>query len=338
MHQEWSAAEAQHLLNQFARTDPDVLWMFAPDWSELYFTNGAYEDLWGRSLDDLVENPRDFLNGVHPDDRQRVHEAVDTLADGTPIELEFRVIRPETTTVRDVWIEGRPVYEDGELTALAGFTRDITERKQNERQLEELTSFLSHDLQNQLQLASGYLDLVSADCESEHIETVETALARMAEMTHDVLELSQTTAANIAREPVSVASLARDCWQGFGHENAAVVVDDDTTIHVDAGLFHNVLENLFKNAVTHNDGDVTVSVGPLGDSDAFYVEDDGSGISIERREKVFEVGHSTNGSGLGLPLVREIVVTHGGSITVRESDAGGARFELRNLNPQTTTA
>lgn len=334
MHQERSAEEAQLLLHQFARTDPDVLWMFAPDWSELYFVNGAYEDLWGRSLDDLIADPRDFLEGIHPHDRQRVADSMDRLSNGTPIELEYRVVQPETTNVRDVWVEGHPVYEDGELTGLAGVVRDITERKRSVRQLEQLAGFLSHDLQNQVQVARGHLDLVSEECESEHVATVQTALTRMSEMTHDVLALAQTTPEDVEREPVSLETLARDCWRGIEHDNVELVVGGDTTLHVDSGLFHNVLENLFKNAITHNSGDVTVSAGPLGDADAFYVEDDGKGIPLERRENIFEVGHSTGGTGLGLALVREIVTTHGGSITASESWSGGARFEITHLNPQ----
>ncbi|WP_338756554.1 PAS domain-containing sensor histidine kinase (plasmid) [Halobacterium salinarum] len=332
MYQDRSADEAQQLLNQFARTDPDVLWMFSPDWSELYFGDEAYEDLWGRSLDDLIANPIDFLNGIHADDRPRVQDAIDALSDGTPIELECRVVQPETANIRDVWLEGRPVYEDGELTALAGYVRDITERKQYERQLEDLTSFLSHDLRNQLQVAEGHLDLLEEDGESEHVTPVETALSRMTEMTEDVLTLAQTTPANIERESVSLETLARKCWRGIEHGNAELLVEGDTTLHVDSGLFHNVLENLFRNAIIHNDEDMTVCIGPLADERGLYVEDDGEGITNERQETVFEVGHSTGGTGLGLPLVREIVITHGGSITVRESESGGARFELTHIN------
>ncbi len=64
----------------------------------------------------------------------------------------------------------------------------------------------------------------------------------------------------------------------------------------------------------------------------FYVADDGPGIPPEQREAVFEHGHTTaaDGSGLGLSIVKGIAEAHGWTIEVRESDSGGARFEIRS--------
>jgi len=74
---------------------------------------------------------------------------------------------------------------------------------------------------------------------------------------------------------------------------------------------------------------VSVTVGTL--PEGFYVADDGPGIPDSERDAVFEQGYSTSddGTGLGLAIVERIVDGHGWSITVTESDAGGACFELR---------
>lgn len=330
MFQARSPEEADRLLTQIARTNPDVLWMFAPDWSELRFVDEAYEEVWGRPIEALVEDPTDFLNGIHPDDRDDVREAMETLAEGTSIELEVRVVDPETTGIREVWIEGEPVRDDDEIVALAGYVRDITERKQRERELEELMQFLSHDLQNQIQLAEGYLDLAQTEGRDDHLETVARALDRMTAMTEDVLSLPQATPEEIDRGTVSLVTLARESWRAVPQTDADLRIDEDTTLCIDDGLFKNVLENLFRNAVRHNEVDVEIRVGPL--DDGLYVEDDGEGIPLGDREEVFEVGFTTGGSGLGLPLVREIVTAHGGTITVAETDTGGARFEITGIS------
>ena len=62
----------------------------------------------------------------------------------------------------------------------------------------------------------------------------------------------------------------------------------------------------------------------------FRSEDDGPGIPEDEREKILEQGYSTSeeGSGLGLAIVRAIADAHGWSVTVTESEAGGARFEF----------
>lgn len=76
---------------------------------------------------------------------------------------------------------------------------------------------------------------------------------------------------------------------------------------------------------------MTVRVGPL--EDGFYVEDDGPGIPVADRERVFDHGVSTteHGTGYGLSIVRTIVGAHGRDIRVIDAADGGARFEITGL-------
>ena len=92
-----------------------------------------------------------------------------------------------------------------------------------------------------------------------------------------------------------------------------------------------VFENLFRNSVDHGSEDVTVRVGPL--RNGFYVEDDGPGIPKADRERVFNHGYTSreDGTGYGLSVVRSVIGAHGWDIAVADSDAGGARFEIRGI-------
>jgi two-component system OmpR family sensor kinase len=67
----------------------------------------------------------------------------------------------------------------------------------------------------------------------------------------------------------------------------------------------------------------------------FYVADDGPGIPPAEREDVFEPGFTTaeDGSGFGLAIVAEIAEAHDWEVTVTESSAGGARFEIADVDP-----
>jgi signal transduction histidine kinase len=73
---------------------------------------------------------------------------------------------------------------------------------------------------------------------------------------------------------------------------------------------------------------VSTTVGTF--EEGFYVADDGPGIPAPDREAIFEQGYSTDseGTGIGLSIVRRIVEAHGWRIEVTDSDAGGARFEF----------
>jgi len=79
---------------------------------------------------------------------------------------------------------------------------------------------------------------------------------------------------------------------------------------------------------------VTVSVGLFDDRTGFYVADDGPGIPDAIADSIFEYGYSTqtDGTGYGLSIVNQLVEAHGWTISVGESDEGGARFEIGNVD------
>nr|WP_305882612.1 HAMP domain-containing sensor histidine kinase [Haloplanus ruber] len=115
-------------------------------------------------------------------------------------------------------------------------------------------------------------------------------------------------------------------------DDATLAVESDRTIRADRSRFRQVLENLFANAVEHGGAEVTVSVGDL--PDGFYVADDGVGIPENEREEVFEAGYSTttDGTGLGLRIVKRIVDGHGWKVAVTDSDGGGTRVEITGVD------
>jgi signal transduction histidine kinase len=98
-----------------------------------------------------------------------------------------------------------------------------------------------------------------------------------------------------------------------------------------------VLDNLLRNAARHARARITVTVLSRASSVWLVVDDDGHGIPVEHREKVFDRfyrvqdhrSRDSGGSGLGLALVAEVVRRRGGAVKVTESPEGGARFQVR---------
>ncbi|MFG1619330.1 sensor histidine kinase [Nonomuraea wenchangensis] len=97
-----------------------------------------------------------------------------------------------------------------------------------------------------------------------------------------------------------------------------------------------LLTNLLDNAERHAERQILVTVRQQDGEAVLEVLDDGAGIAPEHREMVFQRftrldasrSRDAGGTGLGLPIAREIAHTHGGSLTIEDSDVG-ARFVLR---------
>ena len=216
--------------------------------------------------------------------------------------------------------------------------RDITDqqereerlRRQNER-LDRFTSVVSHDLRNPLLVAGGRLELLKEDCDSEHIEDIEHALNRMDALIEDLLTLAQDENTAMEREAVELKTLVQTCWETVATQNASLEIETDRTVHADRNQLQQVFENLIRNAVDRGGSDVTITVGDL--DDGFYIADDGEGIPEDNLESIFDAGYSTatDGTGFGLSIVEQIVETHGWQIAVKESQAGGARFEISDV-------
>lgn len=127
-------------LQTIAENSNDILWQFSADWDELRFINSPYEKIWGRSIDELGENPMSFLKGVHPADRDYVKSSMDELSAGESVDIEFRVNADEDFG-RWVWVQGNPVFDDaGEVDKIVGFARDVTEYKKEERKREKIVA------------------------------------------------------------------------------------------------------------------------------------------------------------------------------------------------------
>ncbi len=242
-------------------------------------------------------------------------------------------------------------------------------RERNE-QLDKFASVVSHDLRNPLQVANGRVDLAMETGDLSHLEAVQTAHDRMEAIISDVLSLARSgdTATDLA--PVTLDSVVHDAWDSVETTGAAIHVTADLRVTADRDRLARLLENLFRNAIEHG-GDpqpaadrptilqdsatttaaggseasgpqteteptVTVEVGIVrdgGEPVGFYVSDDGPGIPADKRGAVFESGYSTSaqGTGFGLTIVSQIAEAHGWSVTVGESETGGARFEVTGV-------
>ena len=210
-------------------------------------------------------------------------------------------------------------------------SRDVTEQRQREQQLAEFASVVSHDLRNPLNVAEGNLQLARETGESEHFDTVERAHGRMDALIDDLLTLAREGKRASDVDEVDLVSVAEDSWRTVETGEAALSTTTDSRIQADRERLKQLLENLFRNAVEHGAGDVTVTVGDL--PDGFYVADDGPGVPETDRDEVFETGYSSKerGTGFGLSIAQQVADAHGWEIGLTASEDGGARFEMTGV-------
>ncbi len=165
------AAESERRVRELTEATNDILWEFTADLSEVLVINSAYEDIWGRSVAKLRDNPYDFLNGIHPEDRELMKDAMRRLMHGESADVECRVNATEEYQ-RWVWIQGEPITnDDGEVVRVAGFARDITERRNRERELEATKNQLTEHNQTLRKLYE-----ISADPDASFEEKIQAVL------------------------------------------------------------------------------------------------------------------------------------------------------------------
>ncbi|MGC9503060.1 PAS domain S-box protein [Baaleninema sp.] len=161
--------ESEARFRQFAENIESVFWMTDPDKSRMLYVSPAYERIWGRSCADLYRNPRQWIDAIHPEDRDRVLGALPKQVRDEYCE-EYRIGR-EDGSIR--WVRDRAfaVKDDfNRVYRIVGIAEDITERKEAEAALQQQTELLqkifdslpvmiaTYDARGQVTLVNRYLE------------------------------------------------------------------------------------------------------------------------------------------------------------------------------------
>ncbi|MFC6720220.1 PAS domain S-box protein [Halovenus amylolytica] len=311
------------------------------------FADSGFKQVSGCNSEDIVGTAlHGLVYDADSDDVRDALEAVGANPD-TAHQFEFR-----TQTIEGEWriLEaiGRTLPSQSPISGIVVTVRDITERKQRERELqaqndrlEEFAEIVSHDLRSPLQVAQGHLEQAAATGSEDSFEKVRQSHDRIGAIIDDVLTLARQGKSVGETEPVSLAEIARRAWETVETKEMELVVQDDKELEADPDRFQQLLENLFRNAAEHAGPETTVTVGPLdlmatstrAEEDlatGFFLADDGSGLPDA---DVFESGFSTesDGTGFGLAIVEQIAEAHHWCVSEKESLDGGARFEFTEI-------
>jgi PAS domain S-box-containing protein len=129
---EQALRDSEERFRQLAENIREVFWMMNAAGSAVIYVSPAYEEIWGRSCKSLYESPMDWMEAIHPDDRERAQDAFARQLKEENFSSEYRIITPEGNVK---WIRDRafPIHDDdGKLIRIAGIAEEFTERKQAE--------------------------------------------------------------------------------------------------------------------------------------------------------------------------------------------------------------
>jgi PAS domain S-box-containing protein len=242
----------------------------------------------------------------------------------------------------------RVLSREGSYRGAVWLAHDITRQKELQRQLlhqqrisglGRMAARLAHDVNNPLNIVTGAVHNLRAsagdDGTREMLAIVEEQVSRLQDLVGRLRDATRPLRPRMV--DVDVRSLVLDAAYAARRTGPARVTadvpDDLPSVHADPDLLRRLLGNALDNAVR--------AAGPLGqvrlaaefesrsegERLTLAVEDDGPGFPAEVLDNLFEPFVTTrpDGIGLGLPIMKEICVLHGGDVKVENLPAGGAR-------------
>jgi PAS domain S-box-containing protein len=250
-----------------------------------------------------------------------------------------------------VGVTATPLYdEEGGLARVILNVVDITRFRQAEELKSTFVSVVSHELKTPVALIKGYAETLRREDADWDRETMQESLGVIAEesdhLTHlidSLLEASRIQAGGLKLEPtdVQMPRLAERVVDGFRTQTMIHTFEldfppDFPPVWGDPERLREVMSNLVSNAVKYSPDGGTVWIGGRVDQTGttIYVADQGMGIPPEEQGRIFDRFHrvesglhrSTEGTGLGLYLVRAIIEAHGGRVWVESAPGRGSIF------------
>jgi len=266
-------------------------------------------------------------------------------------------------------IVGNAEIANGRAVRLYGTLQDISDQRETERliqaqlhaletknaEMERFIYTVSHDLKSPLITIKGFLGMIREDVQEQQyhrvvsdLQRIDNAASKMQHLLEDLLELSRIGRVVNPSERFSLSELLEETVELLhgilSQKRVHVSIQDHLPwITADKARFREVYQNLIENACKFfgDQPQPLIEIGVRHDDiqPILYVRDNGIGIAKEYQETIFglfdKLDPSTDGTGIGLALVKRIIELHGGRIWVESQPGHGATFCF-TCKPDTT--
>lgn len=347
------AREHQSLLTNILESAREAI--YAVD-TEGYFQwcNSASVAAMGGRAGELIGHH--FLDVTFEADRQLAAESFAKAVMGEPQSYEAR-FSGQDGQLRYALIDNAPIVADGQITAVLGIARDITEQKEEReraaqadklRALGQLASGVAHDFNNALAAILGRAQLMRRNLRDErlmhNLDIIQTAAEDAAATVRRIQTFARQSEAKefdlldaslLLRDAVEIT---RTRWQNEASMRGlfyAVELETEEQLYVsgNASELREVFVNLIVNAVDAMPfgGQILISSSRNDERVQLCFADSGTGMTEEVRKRIFEPFYTTKGAlgtGLGLAVSYGIIERHAGHINVESKLGLGTTFEI----------
>lgn len=310
-------------------------------------------ELFGIYHNNSVTYDKDFLNGLHKDDRERVSNIIDKAMkkeeSGGHYDVEYRTV-DAFKKVRWVRAKGKVFFdEESKPIRFIGAVLDITQKKNEEIKKNEFISIVSHELKTPLTSIKSYVQILLSKAKNQQDQFAANVLKRadiqtnkMTAMIHDFLNLARIEEGKmqLAKESFDLCALIKEVVNEMLLMNSGCMIEvdlcDEIPVFADKNKIYQVLLNLLSNAVKYSPPGsiITVKCEKRDKHAKIAVIDRGIGISVNDQKKLFsrfyrvdnERTKTISGFGIGLFIVSEILRSHNSKIEVESKEGEGSAF------------
>ncbi|SMC89518.1 ATP-binding protein [Pedobacter africanus] len=312
--------------------------------------------LFGISHKQEVYYEKDFVGGLHPEDRERILKTIEGVLDKTKTngnyDVEYRTIGADDGVIRWVRAKGKAYFNaEDKPVRFIGSVLDITEQKTDEIRKNDFIGMVSHELKTPLTSLKGYIQFLGQHAgkngdklSSDILGRADSQITKMATLINGFLDVSRLEAGkiNLERRPVDlsilIANVIEDLTATSSTHPITMISCKPVLVNVDADKIASVINNLLSNAVKYSPtgSNIEVRCEMKGNTVKVIVTDEGPGIRPSDTERLFERFYRVEdsgskvipGFGIGLYLCAEIIERHGGTIGVTSEPGKGADFHF----------
>jgi len=342
--------QAERLLNEAQQLASMGSWNVDIIKNEITWSDG-FRKIMGIDADYPI-GTESFIALLHPEDKERVSAQIfEVMKTGIMQETICRIIRFSDSQERTLQTKISSIKNaKGELLRIYGISRDITDRKDAELKIEDLSMLIyqiSHDLRGPLNSAKNYIYLalkrVSDVLAHEYLTKIHDSYAKMEHRVLSLLDLQRINRSELNIEEIDLHLLIKDIIssidgiKGFNEIKINTDIDIPNTLYSDKQFLHSIFHNLINNATTYrrpiNDSCIDISAKVNGGKLVVIVSDNGQGVSDNMKNNLFKKfakgDTSTNGTGLGLYIVKSLVSKLKGDINCESELGKGTSFTIK---------